>query len=411
MENLFNYDDLTGCEIMVVDDIPDNLRLLVGILKKHNYKIRPVSSGPLAISAAKLSPPDIILLDINMPEMNGYDVCRELKKEPVTSEIPVIFLSAMNETIDKVKAFESGGVDYISKPFHVEEVLIRVKTHLKLYMFQKNLENTNLILEKKVKERTEEIIKLNSARERFECELKVAEKIQTAMLPKSLTAEQRKQIDVHAYSKPAKHVGGDFYDYFFISPSKFFFCVGDVSGKGVPAALFMASVNTLIKVEAHKHSEPHEIVMNVNNLISSDNPTCMFASLLCGVVDFDKKEIKYCNAGHMPPLISEGQNPFEFTIFKKESVIGLFKSFDYDYTTEAYTYVDKTAIFLYSDGVNEAIDTKGRQYSRDRLKLALNNAFPLKSSEDVVIHVVKELDSFTGSEPQSDDITILVVQL
>ncbi len=317
----------------------------------------------------------------------------------------------MNETIDKVKAFESGGVDYISKPFHVEEVLVRVKTHLKLYMFQKNLENTNLILEKKVKERTEEIIKLNSARERFECELKVAEKIQTAMLPKSLTAEQKKQIDVYAYSKPAKHVGGDFYDYFFISPSKFFFCVGDVSGKGVPAALFMASVNTLIKVEAHKHSEPHEIVMNVNNLISSDNPTCMFASLLCGVVDFDKKEIKYCNAGHMPPLISEGQNPFEFTIFKKESVIGLFKSFDYDYTTEAYTYADKTAIFLYSDGVNEAIDTKGRQYSRDRLKLALNNAFPLKSSENIVIHVVKELDNFTGSEPQSDDITILVVQL
>ncbi|HEY9707058.1 MAG TPA: response regulator, partial [Oculatellaceae cyanobacterium] len=129
--------------ILVVDDTPANLRLLVGILTEKGYKVRPVPNGELALSAARGFPPDLILLDIMMPEMNGYEVCSELKADERTRDIPVIFISAINDVLDKVKAFSVGGVDYITKPFHVEEVLARVAAHLTICNLQKNLQDKN----------------------------------------------------------------------------------------------------------------------------------------------------------------------------------------------------------------------------------------------------------------------------
>ena len=118
--------------IVVVDDTPANLHLLTGMLRERGYKVRPVSNGEFAIQTAKHDPPDLILLDIIMPEMNGYEVCERLKADERLSGIPVIFISALNETMDKVKAFKLGGVDYVTKPFQVEEVQARVATHLEL---------------------------------------------------------------------------------------------------------------------------------------------------------------------------------------------------------------------------------------------------------------------------------------
>src|SRR5580693_2145760 len=117
---------------MVVDDNPANLKLLEDLLRRHGYEMRSFPRGRLALAAADQEPPDLILLDINMPEMNGYEVCERLKASERLSEIPVIFISALNAIEDKVKGFRAGGVDYISKPFQFEEVLARVETHLKL---------------------------------------------------------------------------------------------------------------------------------------------------------------------------------------------------------------------------------------------------------------------------------------
>ncbi|MBE9092941.1 response regulator [Tychonema sp. LEGE 07203] len=129
--------------ILVVDDTPANLRLLAGILNGNGYKVRPVPSGELALSAAKGMPPDLILLDIMMPEMNGYEVCEKIKADERTRDIPVIFISAINDVLDKVKAFAVGGVDYITKPFQMEEVLVRVETHLAMCHLRKKLQQKN----------------------------------------------------------------------------------------------------------------------------------------------------------------------------------------------------------------------------------------------------------------------------
>ena len=145
--NVLKTDNYKG-NILVVDDSPQNLRLLVGILQKQGYEVRPVPNGKLALSGARGFLPDLILLDIMMPEMDGYEVCSKLKADERTKNIPVIFVSAVNEVIDKVKAFEVGGVDYITKPFQVQEVLARVETHLALQRLQQSLQDKNQELAK-----------------------------------------------------------------------------------------------------------------------------------------------------------------------------------------------------------------------------------------------------------------------
>lgn len=143
--------------ILIVDDTPANLRMLADMLLERGYKVRPVSGGKLALQAAIANPPDLILLDVTMPELDGYEVCERLKAHESLKGIPVIFISALNETMDKVKAFSVGGIDYITKPFQFEEVAARVSTHLKLHTLQRELERHNHHLQEMVTEQVKEI--------------------------------------------------------------------------------------------------------------------------------------------------------------------------------------------------------------------------------------------------------------
>jgi len=136
----------TPPSILIVDDVPANLQLLSGMLAERGCKVRPAPSGPLALEAARRSPPELILLDINMPHMDGFEVCRRLKADPDLADIPVLFISALGDAADKVRAFAEGGQDYITKPFHVEEVLARVMTHLALRRAQREVKDQNRVL-------------------------------------------------------------------------------------------------------------------------------------------------------------------------------------------------------------------------------------------------------------------------
>ncbi|GAK49902.1 response regulator receiver sensor signal transduction histidine kinase [Candidatus Moduliflexus flocculans] len=141
--------------IMIVDDIPANLRMLMEILKSQQHVVRPVSHGHLALVSAQTQPPDLILLDIMMPEISGYEICRQLKNDARTRDIPIIFISAKDDIQDKAYAFQIGGVDYITKPFQADEVLLRVHTHLKLSRLQRSLQKQNSILQQEIRQRQE----------------------------------------------------------------------------------------------------------------------------------------------------------------------------------------------------------------------------------------------------------------
>ncbi len=161
--------------ILIVDDTPVNLQLLAGLLKERGYRPRPVTSGKLALQAAMAEPPDLVLLDINMPEMNGYQVCERFKGNERLREIPIIFLSALSETVNKVRGLQLGAVDYIGKPFQIEEVEARVKAHLKIRALQRSLQEHNALLEQRVDERTRELSRANER-------LKAVDRLRTEFL-------------------------------------------------------------------------------------------------------------------------------------------------------------------------------------------------------------------------------------
>lgn len=155
-----NFKNFKG-NILIVDDNPDNLRFLYSFLSKNGYKVRSAINGKIALTAVDMAPPDLILLDVQMPEMDGYAVCQHLKENPKTREIPVIFITALNAMIDKVKAFSLGAVDYITKPFHLQEVLLRIENQLSLQAAKLEIFQLNAELEKRVVERTAELEKTN----------------------------------------------------------------------------------------------------------------------------------------------------------------------------------------------------------------------------------------------------------
>lgn len=142
-----NHFNKNETDILIVDDTPENLTVLTQMLAQQGYRVHPAISGKIALKAALNAPPDLILLDIVMPDMDGYEVCRQLKNHKKTHDIPILFMSALHETTDKVKAFELGGIDYITKPFQEEEVLARVRTHIALHNLQKRLEEKNAQLQ------------------------------------------------------------------------------------------------------------------------------------------------------------------------------------------------------------------------------------------------------------------------
>jgi len=183
-------ENLKKGNILIIDDAPANLKMLSSMLKDQGYKVRPVPSGKLALKAADSNPPDLILLDINMPEMDGYEVCRRLKESEKLRDIPIIFISALTETIDKVKAFNTGGVDYVTKPFQFEEVQARVETHLKLRdaqirlgQYNKQLQELNQNLE-----RAQELLSI--AFQRY-MSSQLLERILKSSKPVSLTGEKK----------------------------------------------------------------------------------------------------------------------------------------------------------------------------------------------------------------------------
>ncbi len=191
-------------DILIVDDMPDNLRLLSAMLSDHGYKVRKAINGDRALRAIQAVRPDLVLLDINMPEMNGYDVCRVIKQSDRTADIPIIFISALDDVFDKITAFEVGGVDYITKPFQVQEVLVRISTHLHIRQLQQQLESQNLQLQQEVRDRITAQHALETLNRHLEYRVaeRTAELRQANEELRTLEARLRKRLNVflHAVS-------------------------------------------------------------------------------------------------------------------------------------------------------------------------------------------------------------------
>jgi sigma-B regulation protein RsbU (phosphoserine phosphatase) len=247
-----------------------------------------------------------------------------------------------------------------------------------------------------------------AAKEKMESELRIAHDIQMNILPKIFPPfPDRKDFDIFAFIKPAKEVGGDFYDFFVIDDEHILFVIADVSGKGIAAALFMAVTKTLIKSKALPGITPDRIMTQVNQELYQGNDANMFVTVFCGILNTATGEISYTNGGHNLPLVIKSNGGATFLEGKGELLVGILP--DIRYSMETLTLERGDSLFLYTDGVTEAMSETGELFSDMRLREEIEKEFrsPIQA---LVMHIDEQVQRFAHGAPQSDDITMLIIQ-
>ena len=392
-------------DILVVDDTPANLQVLAGMLKDRGYKVRPVPRGELALRAARRDPPDLILLDINMPDLNGYEVCDRLKADDRLKGIPVIFISALTDQLDKVKAFATGGVDYITKPFQMEELHARVETHLKLRRLQIELEAANADLER--------------ANGRMSRDLAAAAKIQRTFLPAAAPAVPGAEF-AWCY-RPCDELAGDGLNVIALGGGKVGLYVLDVSGHGVAAALLSVTLSRLLSSPSDLSTillgdwvgrdppdptPPAEVADRLNRLFPYDTATEQFATLLYGLLDVATGDFRYVSAGHPGPLHLPAGGP-PVLLESPGFPIGLAGE---PYGEQSVRLAAGDRLYLYSDGLPDAMNPEGQRFGDVRLAEAVcrGRAVPL---QDGVAALLSEITRWQRDEKPHDDISILGIEI
>jgi sigma-B regulation protein RsbU (phosphoserine phosphatase) len=376
--------------ILVVDDNDDNRYTLTLYLDLEGYRdVTIANDGEEAVVLLETEPFDLVLLDVMMPRLDGYGVLAWLKAKGRLHQLPVIMISALNEMASVVRCIELGAVDYLTKPFN--PVLLRARL--------------GASLEKK---RLRDEVQGHLAR--LERELEAARKLQMGMLPQSFPPPGAAfPWDIHASIAPALEVGGDLYDVFRAADGSLCFFIGDVAGKGMPAALFMARAKSLIRVvteltaSAGVPADPAAIIRRVNAELCQSNDEMMFVTLFFGILS-PGGVLLYCNAGHNPPyrVANDKVQPLDG---EAGIVLGVEPSAVYQ--TARVSLAPDDRLFLYTDGVTEAFNASDEPFGEARLEAALARGAP--SSAAVVEAVTAAVAAFAGIAPRSDDIAMLAL--
>ena len=382
--------------ILVVDDDKTNRSLLSIILKKAGYRVIEAEDGQDAIKKSLDTPVDLVLLDIMMPNMDGYEACRRMKEDPRTRDIPVIFLSAKTETRDKIMGLESGGADYVTKPFDKGEVLARVRSQLRIRSL------TREVIEKQ---------------KHLDNDLKVAAGIQQSLLP-SREMPGESNLKWAWRFRPCEEIGGDIFNILRLDENHYAVYMLDVSGHGVPSALITVSVsqmlqphtNTLIKRIINAGSG-YEIVAPVDVLKRLDREYPIerfdkYFTLVYMLIDTERGLLRYSNAGHPPPLLIRTDGTVK-ELEKGGPMIGLNGALPFE--EEEIPLDPGDRIILYTDGVIEYEKTDLNFYGEERFHTAIKRSAGL-NIDALSGAIMEDLMTFGEGAPPRDDITLLAIE-
>jgi len=379
-------------KILVVDDEIDLESLIRQKFRRqirdNKYNFIFAFNGLEALSKI-LEYPEIaiVLSDINMPEMDGLTLLAKLK-ELKNQGLKTVIVSAYGDMDNIRTAMNRGAFDFVTKPVNFEDLEITIdKTIEEITQIRRSIAEHDQLVS-------------------IQHDLNVAREIQQAILPKTFPPFPSQQnFDIYASMLAAKEVGGDFYDFFMIDPTQVGFVIGDVSGKGVPAAIFMAVSRTLIRATGIKGVSAGECLRYVNNLLCTESVSSMFVTVFYGILDVTTGNVEYVNAGHNPPylLSSEGIKKIEIT---GDTVLGAFE--DISFRPGKMQMKPGEKLFLYTDGVTEAFNSKEESYGEQRLENFLQERIDLPI-ETIIKDSQKDVKSFVKGAPQSDDITLLSV--
>jgi sigma-B regulation protein RsbU (phosphoserine phosphatase) len=376
--------NLSDCRVLIVDDAKANLDILVEGLKA-DHKLSLAMNGEMALQIATRTPPDLVLLDIMMPGMDGYEVCRRMRQLPETADVPIMFLSSLEEVRDKTRGFEAGGNDYLTKPFEMLEVKARVRSLLKAKAYS------------------------DAVKEQIASELRVAREIQMGMLPHDFSSmEQAYGVEFGAVLEPAREVGGDLYGVCASAGDRLVVFLGDVSGKGIPASMFMVRAISLARLLAREIVEPELILARLNDELSEDNPSFMFVTFICAIYDPSTGRVSIANGGHCRPvLIRAGETPC-WAVKNLGTALGFDAGLEFERTELTLNPGD--SVVFYTDGVSEAFNPQNECYGDDRL-IADTTALSGQSASHLTAALLAKVHGFADSAPQSDDIAILTLKI
>lgn len=373
--------------VLVVDDAPANIQVVNSILK-DTYKVRIATNGAKALELVKTTPrPDLILLDVMMPGINGYEVCAQLKTDPSTKDIPVIFLTGQTETSDETRGFEAGAVDYIHKPFSPAVVQARVQTHLVLRNVREQLAQQLLTIQK---------------------ELETARQIQLSILPREIP--KIAGLDIAARYVPMTAVAGDFYDFIVVDNKHVGVLIADVSGHGMPAALIASMLKIAFAAQSPNAADPAAVLQGLNLALCGKFDHHYVTAAYC-FIDLERQVLKYAGAGH-PPLISwvSGQGGTT-DVLENGMFLGKF-----DFAT--YTAVERplssgTWFLMYTDGIPETADRADVQFGDERFRSFLTQESWISSDRfaDRLLNEVALFSARGPGEDLDDDITMVAIHV
>ena len=369
--------------ILVVDDSPTNLQVLIRTLNGTGHRILAAKDGPTAIDIARRTQPDLILLDVMMPGMDGFEVLRKLKSKPDTSDTLVIFLSARGEVADKVSGLELGAIDYITKPIQGEEVLARVAAHLS----RRHLER-----------------ELRDNRDRLDRELAGAARMQRQLLPAAMPPHE--SITFGSYYQTSRHAGGDYYDVLPLGGDRFGILVADVSGHGAPAAIVMAMIRAVVHTYPGVADDPREVLHYINRHFQFLWDTPMYATAVYAVVDAGRATIRIASAGHPLPLKARCGDGVISAALDTTMCLLWNELTDVPCVELPLTRGDRWMFF--TDGITDRQAPDGTMFDLERLAPALAR-FCAKAPAAIVDGIVGELDAFSSGMEPEDDQTLLVV--
>lgn len=368
--------------ILVVDDSPVNLQVLVRTLHGTGHRILVARDGHTALDIARRARPDLILLDVMMPGLDGFEVCRAIKAQPESADTLVIFLSALGEVSDKVSGLELGAIDYITKPIQADEVLARVGNHL----MRQHLER-----------------ELRRNRDRLEKELASAGDMQRFILPATLPSHPRASFG--SYYQPSRHAGGDYFDILDLGEGRFGILVADVSGHGAPAAIVMAMVRTAVHTYPGVADDPPAMLHFLNRHFSYLWDTAMFATGIYAVLDANTGSVRISCAGHPPPALIRGD---AVTNLPVAPVMVLFWSDLGDVPITEHTLQPGDRVVFFTDGIVDRQAPDETMYEEARWAATLAPLGKLEPQQ-IVDRAMADLDAFARGHEPDDDQTLLVL--
>jgi sigma-B regulation protein RsbU (phosphoserine phosphatase) len=369
--------------VLLVDDEPANIQIVNSILK-DTYKTRIATNGAKALELANQVPaPDLILLDVVMPEMDGYEVCSRLKSADHTRDVPVIFLTGQTEIDEETKGFEVGAVDYIHKPFSPAVVQARVRTHLMLRGIREQLARQL---------------------QAIQSEMDTARQIQLSILPREIPSI--KGLDIAARYIPMTSVAGDFYDFIPIDEKRIGILVADVSGHGMPAALISSMLKIALAAQTEWALEPARVLDGLNHSLCGKFQG-HFVTAVYVVVDTEKQSLLYAGAGH-PPLIVMDQSAGVARDYVENGLfLGAFPHATY--TAIEIPFKEGDWGVLYTDGILEMTDPADEQFGLDRFKQFLQDNHDLSAGQfvDALLEKLSQWSNLTSGREPEDDLTLL----